>query len=167
MNLTALYTTQLRVLWQWRGGRKALIKRLLITLLVSSIAFLLTALLLPGITLDRLLDGVIVVIVMALLNALVRPVVLAIVAPRSLILTGISVIVLQILVFLVGANVVPGVHINGVLTAFVGSFVYAIINTILTAILGIDSGDSFYGLLIQNLLLKRAAPKSDQPGLVI
>ena len=44
---------------------------------------------------------------------------------------------------------------------------YAIFNTILTAILGIDSGDSFYGLLIQSLLLKRAAPKSDQPGLVI
>ena len=167
MNLTALYTTQLRVLWEWRGGRRALFKRLVITLVVSSIAFLLTAWLLPNITVDRLLDGVIVVIVMALLNALVRPVVLAFVAPRSLILTGLSVIVLQILVFLVGANVVPGVHIAGVLTAFVGSFVYAIINTVLTAILGIDSGDSFYGLLIQNLLLKRAAEKSDQPGLVI
>ena len=37
---------------------------------------------------------------MALLNALVRPVVLAIVAPRSLVLTGIAVLVLQILVFL-------------------------------------------------------------------
>ena len=76
-------------------------------------------------------------------------------------------ILLQILVFLFAANVEPGVHINGFLTALVGSFVYAIINTILTAVLGIDSGDSFYGLLIQNLLLKRAAPKSDQPGLVI
>ena len=167
MNLTALYTTQLRVLWEWRGGRKALFKRLVITLVVSSIAFLLTALILPNITVDRLLDGVIVVIVMGLLNALVRPLVLAVVVPRSLILTGISVILLQILVFLVSANIVPGVHVGGFLTALVGSFIYAIINTILTAVLGIDSGDSFYGLLIQNLLLKRAAAKSDQPGLVI
>ena len=167
MNLTALYTTQLRVLWEWRGGRKALLKRLLITLVVSTLAFLATAFLLPNIIVDRALDGVIVVIVMALLNALVRPVVLAIVAPRSLILTGISVILLQILVFLFSANIVPGVHVGSFLTALIGSFIYAIINTILTAFLGIDSGDSFYGLLIQNLLLKRAAPKSDQPGLVI
>ena len=28
MNLTALYTTQLRVLWEWRGGPRALLKRL-------------------------------------------------------------------------------------------------------------------------------------------
>ena len=54
MNLAALYTTQLRVLWEWRGGRKALLKRLLITLIVSTVAFLLTAWLLPGIHVDRL-----------------------------------------------------------------------------------------------------------------
>ncbi len=167
MNLRALYATQLRVLWEWRGGRKALLKRLIITLVVSTISFLATAWLMPNIVVDRALDGVIVVIVMALLNAIVRPVVLALVAPRSLILTGISVIVLQILVFLISANIVPGVHVGTFLAALVGSFVYAIINTILTSILGIDSGDSFYGLLIQNLLLKRAAPTTDQPGLVI
>ncbi len=167
MNLRALYSTQLRVLWEWRGGRKALLKRLLITLIVSTISFLATAWLLPNIVVDRLLDGVIVVIVMAVLNAIVRPAVLAVVAPRSLILTGVSVLLLQILVFLVSANIVPGVHVGTLLSALIGSFIYAIINTILTAILGIDSGDSFYGLLIQNMLLNRAAAKSDQPGLVI
>ena len=35
------------------------------------------------------------------------------------------------------------------------------------AVLAVDSGESFYGLLVQQLLLKRAAPPSDQPGLVI
>ncbi len=40
-------------------------------------------------------------------------------------------------------------------------------NTLLTAILGVDSGDSFYGLLIQSLLVERAAEATDQPGLVI
>ena len=44
---------------------------------------------------------------------------------------------------------------------------YAIINTALTGILGIDSGDSFYGLLIQRMLIKGSAPRSDKPGLVI
>jgi uncharacterized membrane protein YvlD (DUF360 family) len=167
MNLVALYKTQLRILWEWRGGRWALIKRLVITLFVSSISFMVAAWLLPNITVDRFLDGVIVVVLMALFNALIRPVVLALVAPRSLILTGIAVLILQVLVFLVAANLVPGVHVGGLFPALVGSFIYAIVNTVLTAILGIDSGDSFYGLLIQNMLLKRAAAPTEQPGLVI
>ncbi len=162
-----LYRTQLRILWEWRGGPRALIKRLLITLVVSAIAFAVTAWLLPNITVDRIVDGVYVVILMAIFNAVIRPVILAFVAPRSLVLTGIAVLALQVLVFLAAANIVPGVHVAGLFTALVGSFVYAIVNTILTSILGLDSGDSFYGLLIQTLMLKGAAAPSDKPGLVI
>jgi uncharacterized membrane protein YvlD (DUF360 family) len=165
--LRDLYATQLRILWEWRGGRRALLKRLVITLVVSAVAFWVTAWLLPNITIGRFLDGVVVVVVMALLNAVIRPVVLALVAPRSLILTGIAVLLLQVLVFLVAANVVPGVQVGGLATALVGSFVYAIVNTALTAILGVDSGDSFYGLLVENMLHRRAAAPTDQPGLVI
>ena len=127
MNLVQVYSAQLRILWEWRGGRVALLKRLIITLVVSTISFGVTVWLLPNIYWDRFLDGVVVVVVMALLNAIIRPVVLAFVAPRSLILTGIAVLVLQVLVFLLAANVVPGVHVGGFLPALVGSFVYAIV----------------------------------------
>jgi uncharacterized membrane protein YvlD (DUF360 family) len=161
------YKTQVRILWEWQGGPWALVKRLLITLVVSAIAFYVTAWLLPNITVDRFLSGVAVVVLMALLNAVVRPFVLSIVAPRSLILTAISVLLMQILVFLIACNVVPGVTIGGFVPALFGSFIYAIINTALTGILGIDSGDSFYGSLIQRMLIKGSAPKSDKPGLVI
>jgi hypothetical protein len=104
---------------------------------------------------------------MAVLNAGIRPVVLAFVAPRSLVLTGVMVLLLQVLVFMAAVNLIEGVETAGFLTSLVGSFVYAIVNTILTSILAVDSGDSFYGLLVQRLLLKRSAPPTDQPGLVI
>ena len=167
MSPITFYKTQARVLWEWRGGKVALVKRLLITLIVAAVSFWLTAWLLPGITVERLLDAVVVVIVMALINAIIRPLVLGFVGPRSLILTGISVLVLQVLVFLVACNVAPGVNVDRFTTALIGSFVYAGFNTLLTAILGVDSGDSFYGLLIQSLLVERAAEATDQPGLVI
>ena len=41
--LIDFYATQARILWEWRGGPWALIKRLVITLLVSTVSFLLTA----------------------------------------------------------------------------------------------------------------------------
>ena len=165
--LIGFYGTQLRVLWEWRGGRVALLKRLVITLVVATISFLATAWLIPRLTVDRPLDGAIAVILMALFNAAVRPVVLALAAPVSLILVGILVLVLQVFSFIVVAQWAPGVHVDTLLTAVLASFIYAIINTVLTAILGIDSGGSYYGLLVQRLLVKRSTGHSDKPGLVI
>ena len=165
--LLGFYKTQLQVLWEWRGGRIALLKRLTITLVVAAVSFILTAALLPRLTVDRLSDAVLAVILIALFNAIVRPVVLALVAPISLILVAVLVLVLQVLAFFAVATLAPGVHVDALLTALIASFVYAIFNTVLTAILGIDSGDSFYGLLVQRLMIRSATGHSDQPGLVI
>ena len=162
--LLSFYATQLRVLWEWKGGRVALLKRLVITLVVATISFLATAWLLPRMTIDRPLDAVIAVILIALFNAAVRPVVLALAAPVSLILVGILVLVLQVLSFIVVAQWAPGVHVDSFGTALIGSFIYAIINTILTSILGIDSGGSYYGTLVQRLMVNRSAGPHRQAG---
>jgi uncharacterized membrane protein YvlD (DUF360 family) len=167
MGMLDFYKTQLRVLWEWRGGRLALARRLIITLLVATISFLLTAWIMPSIEVGRPLDAAVSVILMAAFNALVRPVLLAFVAPRSLVLTGILVIVLQVVAFYVIAPIPAGVVINGALAGIIGSFIYAAINTALTAILGVDRDGSFYGLLVQRLLAKRGVAASDRPGVVI
>ena len=72
MSLRELYATQLRVLWEWRGGPWALFKRLVLTLLVATFSFLATAWLLPRITVDSFWAAVVAVILMALFNAIVR-----------------------------------------------------------------------------------------------
>ena len=51
--LVDFYATQVRILWNWRGGPWALFKRLVITLLVSTISLLATAGILPGISIGR------------------------------------------------------------------------------------------------------------------
>ena len=165
--LLDFYATQLRVLWEWRGGRLALLRRLVITFVVATISFLATAWILPRMTIDRPLDAALAVIFIALFNAAVRPVVLALAAPVSLILVAVLVLVLQVLSFLVVAQWAPGVHVDSFGTALIGSFIYAIINTVLTAVLGIDRDGSYYGLLVQRLMVKRAVGHSDKPGLVI
>jgi uncharacterized membrane protein YvlD (DUF360 family) len=167
MGLLDFYKTQLRVLWEWRGGRLALVRRLIITLLVATISFLATAWVMPSIEVGRPRDAAVAVVLMAAFNALVRPVLLAFVAPRSLILTGILVIVLQVVAFYVIAPLASGVIIDGAIAGIIGSFVYAAINTALTAILGVDRGGSYYGLLVQQLLAKRGATPTDKPGVVI
>ncbi len=165
--LIELYGTQIRVLREWRGGRWALIKRLIIVLVVSALAFRITEWLSPNIVINDVGGAFQVVLIMAVLNALVRPVVLAVVAPRSLILTGIAVLLVQILVFWAAIRLAPGVYVDTPLHALIGSFIYAIINVILTSIIGVDTSDSFYGLLVQQLMLKHGVQPTDKPGLVI
>jgi uncharacterized membrane protein YvlD (DUF360 family) len=165
--LIDFYATQARILWEWRGGPWALIKRLVVTLLVSTVSFLLTAALLPGISVGLPRDAVVAVVLMALFNALVRPVLLTFVGSRSLVWLAVLVLVVQILTFLVIAPLANGVEVDGFFSALIGSFVFAAFNTLLTAILGVDRGDSYFGLLVASLMAKGSAPKSDRPGLVI
>jgi uncharacterized membrane protein YvlD (DUF360 family) len=166
-NLIDFYKTQVRILWEWRGGRWALVKRLVITLVVSTISLILTAGLMPGVTIGRVLDAVVAVVLMTLFNAVVRPVLLVIAGNRSLILLAVLVLILQVFTFLVIAPLAGGVHVNGFLTALIASFVYAAFNTALTAILGVDSGGSYFGLLVSSLLARSGAAPSDKPGLVM
>lgn len=165
--IPGFYATQLRVLREWQGGPVALAKRLVITLAVATIAFLVTAWIMPGIEVGRALDAALAVILMAAFNALIRPLLLAFVAPRSLILTGVLVIVLQIVAFLIIAPLPAGVVVDGFASALIGSFIYAAINTALTGILGVDRSGSYYGLLVQRLLAKRHVERTDRPGVVI
>ncbi len=165
--LIAFYKTQVEILWKWRGGPVALLKRLVITFVVAVISLIITAGILPGVTIGRVADAAIAVVLMTLFNALVRPVILTLVSPISLLLTGILVIVLQIVTFLVIVPLAPGVEVNGVLTAFIASFIYAAVNTVLTSIFAIDSGGSYFGLLVSTMMAKRATTPSHEPGLVM
>src|SRR4051812_34236760 len=99
--LIGFYATQFRVLWEWRGGPIALVKRLIVTLVVATISFLLTAFIMPRLTVDGVAGAAIAVILISLFNALIRPVALALAAPVSLILVAVLVLVLQIVAFLV------------------------------------------------------------------
>jgi uncharacterized membrane protein YvlD (DUF360 family) len=165
--LVDYYATQVKILWDWRGGKIALLKRILITVAVATVSFLITAWLLSGLIVESVGSAAVAVILISLFNLLIRPVVLAVIAPFSLILTGIAVLVLQVISFLVVAQLSPGVDFRDAISGIIASFVYAIVNTTLTAILGIDRGGSYFGSLVQALRRKGAAPPTDKPGVVI
>src|SRR6476469_6035473 len=166
--LLELYTAQLRIIRRWQGGPLALARRLAITLFVSTIAFLVTAWIVPGIDVGRPSDAVVAILLIAAFNAVVRPALLLLVAPFSLILTAVLVLVLQVVAFLVVAPLSSGVVVDGFLAALFGSFIFAAINSILTAVLGLDRSESYFGLLVQQMQMKRASSlATDQPGVVI
>ena len=71
-----LYRTQIELLWRWRLGRRALVKRAVVALVAGVIAFNITAWLLPQLDINELGGGLVAVLFIAVLNLLVRPVIL-------------------------------------------------------------------------------------------
>ena len=130
-----------------------------------AIALAVTAWLFPSIHVDGLGTAIVAVLLMGAFNLLVRPVILALAAPISLILTGILVLVMQIVAFQIIAPLAPGMRIDTLLAGVIGSFVYAGITTTLTSILGVDRSGSYFGLLVQSLQAdKVAAAHGARPG---
>jgi len=113
--LASFYALQFRLLWQWKPGRRALLRRLAVTFVVAWLSFAATIWLLPGISAQNQGQIIAAVIGLALFNAIVRPIILALLAPVSIVLVGVATLVFQIVAILalvpppgVAAAVEPG-----------------------------------------------------------
>ncbi len=166
--LLGFYRLQLHLLWTWRPGRRALARRALISFVVGMASLSFSIWILPGITARDLGTVASGVIVLALLNLLVRPVLLAVCAAFSPIVLAIATLLFQVLAFLVAANILPGLVIDSFWWAFAGSWLYAIVNTTLTSILATNNDESYWGVLVRQIAMRRAdVIHTDAPGVVI
>ena len=129
---------------------------------------MLTVVIMPGITATSVWTIVAAVVVLALFNALVRPVVLGIFTGVSTIAVIVATLIMQVVSFLFIEWLLPDFQVRGVLAAFIGPFVFALFNTLFAAILNADSGETFYGTLVAQLARRQPDTiVSDKPGLVI
>jgi putative membrane protein len=97
---------------------------LLIRFVVTFIAAFLTTLILPGqFSIDSWQTGAIFAAVLAVINALIRPIVLLLTCPVQVLTLGLSALIINALLFWLAASLVPGVLVNG----FVGAFLAAIV----------------------------------------
>jgi len=164
-----LYRTQIELLWTWRLGRMALLKRALVSLIAGIIAFNITAWLLPQLDINELGGALVAVIFISLLNLLVRPVILAVVMNRSVVALVILTLLFQAAVILLLIPFVPAVTVNGgLVSALIISFVFGFIAGAIGLLFGLDEDDSYYGALVRTLASRRPdVVHTDAPGLVI
>ena len=166
--LIDFYKLQAEILWKWRPGRRALIRRMIVSFIVSFIALTLTVAVIPGLVVDTWSTMVLAVIAFALINALIRPVILFALASISTVAVIIATFVFQILVFYLVEWLLPGFEIERVTAAFFGSIFFAVFNTILAAIFSVNQNESYYGALVAQLARRRPdRVESDIPGVVI
>ena len=108
--------------------------QLVIRLLVNTLAILITAYLLPGVQLDGFLPGLITAIVLGLINTFVKPVLIILTLPITILTLGLFLLVINAVVILLTSALVPGFYVNGFWWALLFSLVLSIVNWILHSI---------------------------------
>lgn len=106
----------------------------IIRLLINAIAFYLIAKYVPGFHVASFTSAVIAALIFGIVNAIVRPILLLLTLPFTIITLGLFVLVINALMFWLTAWIAPGFHVDGFVPAFIGAVIMMIVSYITTQI---------------------------------
>lgn len=104
---------------------------ILISLIASMVSVGLAAYVLPGVEVASLSTLFVVVIVMGVVNAILKPILQLIALPITILTLGLFALVINALMVLLVAAVVPGFEVDGFIIALLFSLVVSVVNAII------------------------------------
>lgn len=107
---------------------------ILIRILVTALAALLTAYLLPGVKLANFTSALLLAIVLGLLNLLVKPVLVILTLPVTIVTLGLFLLVINALIVLWASSLVKGFKVDNFWWALIFSVVLSIISSIMLSL---------------------------------
>jgi putative membrane protein len=113
--------------------------KLILTWLLAACALLVGAYLYPGVQVQSFTSALIAAAVIGLFNAVLRPILVILTLPVTVITLGLFLFVINALLFWAAASVLDGFQVNGFVAALLGSLIYSVlmlvVNTALRSVL--------------------------------
>ncbi len=109
---------------------------LLLKWALNCCALFLVMKLVPGIQINHLQNLLMATAVLALLNLFVRPVIVLLTLPVTLLTLGLFALVINGLIFYFAAFLVPGFHVAGFGAAFLAALLYSLFSSVLNLLFG-------------------------------
>ena len=109
--------------------------RLILLLALNAVAVLLTGKLVPGITVKSYGAAFLAALLLAVANAIVRPILIFLTLPITLLTLGLFILVLNAVIFMVALKAVKGVEVEGCLAGFLGWIVYSALSWLIQAVI--------------------------------
>ncbi len=110
----------------------------IITWIITAVSLLITAHFVPGIKIDTFTDAAIGAIVLGLINAIVKPIMVLLTLPLTILTLGLFLFVINALSFYLVAYLTPGFHVSTFWAALLGSIVLSLVSSILSIFFGRD-----------------------------
>jgi putative membrane protein len=98
---------------------------------VSALAILITAYLLPGVHVSGIFAALVLAVVLGAINTILRPILILLTLPITIVTLGLFVLVINALLVMLASYIVPGFAVAGFWSAFLFGIVLAIVNWIL------------------------------------
>ncbi len=108
---------------------------ILIKIILTAVAALLASYLLNGVHIDNLTTALIVAVVLAILNAIVKPILVLLTLPITIVTLGLFLLVINILIIKWAADIVPGFEVNSWWSALLFSLIVSVVNAVLESLL--------------------------------
>lgn len=104
---------------------------LLVHWLLRTLAVMVTAYLLPGVTVSGFFAAFVTAVILGIVNTIIRPLLILLTLPVNILTLGLFTFVINAFLVLLVAAVVPGFKVRGFFSAVLFSLILAIINAFL------------------------------------
>ncbi len=110
----------------------------IIRLLINALAVIILAYALPGVGVDSFLTAIIVALVLGILNFLVKPILVILTLPITILTLGLFLLIINALIILLAAHFISGFHVSSIWWAVLFSILLSILQSILQSLLKED-----------------------------
>lgn len=105
---------------------------LIVRWFINALALMLVAYLYSGVQVTGIVQALVAALVLGLVNAVIRPILILLTLPVTLLSLGLFIFVINAFLFWFVAEIVKGFTVSGFMGAFIGSLMYSVI-TIITS----------------------------------
>ena len=102
--------------------------KLVLKLFANALAVLIAAYVVPNVTVDTFLTALIVAVILGILNAFIKPLLVVLTLPITIITLGLFTLVINTFLVIVTSNLVPGFEVYGWLYAFLFSIIVSLVS---------------------------------------
>lgn len=110
--------------------------RILLLWILNALALLALPYVLPSISVDSFVSALVAALVLGLVNASLRPILVILTLPVTLLTMGLFLFVVNGLLFWMVGSILAGFHVGGFWSGIFGAIVYSIISWLLTSLVG-------------------------------
>ncbi len=108
--------------------------KIIVRWLLLAAALLLVAYLYPGVTVTNFVSALIAAFVLGLLNTLLRPILVLLTLPVTVITLGLFLFVINALMFYFAASMLDGFQVAGFVPALIGSLLYSLCGMVIDVV---------------------------------
>lgn len=142
-------------------------RRLLLEWLLQAVVLFVVAQLIPGVTVDGPVAALVAALVIGLLNALVRPVLILLTLPLTVLTAGLLSLLINAVVLVLAAPLVPGLEVESLASAMAAAILLTVFTTLIATIVASDQDASFYAELSRRLAADQQPRVAGGEGLVV